>query len=164
MPWRTIPLLSWFLTKWRGSLRLRHTLVLSGIILLIMGLISTVMVSVQRSSLHEGVEAKGLAFTQAFALGGWAASARSSPHWSGPAPPSGVPWHVWLPTPVCGLAAGGVSRGSPSDTDADAPGAFATSARATPSAHHGQSACLAHCPQCAQPPVCGDRSQSGVGE
>ena len=38
-----------------------------------MGLISTVMVSVQRSSLHEGVEAKGLAFTQAFALGGWAA-------------------------------------------------------------------------------------------
>ena len=73
MPWRTIPLLSWFLTKWRGSLRLRHTLVLSGIILLIMGLISTVMLSVQRSSLHEGVEAKGLAFTQAFALGGWAA-------------------------------------------------------------------------------------------
>jgi len=73
MPWRTIPLLSWFLTKWRGSLRLRHTLVLSGMILLIMGLISTVMLSVQRSSLHEGVEAKGLAFTQAFALGGWAA-------------------------------------------------------------------------------------------
>jgi len=41
MPWRTIPLLSWFLTKWRGSLRLRHTLVLSGMILLIMGLIFT---------------------------------------------------------------------------------------------------------------------------
>ena len=73
MPSRTIPLFSWFLTKWRGSLRLRHTLVLSGMILLIMGLISTVMLSVQRSSLHEGVEAKGLAFTQAFALGGWAA-------------------------------------------------------------------------------------------
>jgi hypothetical protein len=41
MPWRTIPLLSWFLTKWRGSLRLRHTLVLFGMILLIMGFIFT---------------------------------------------------------------------------------------------------------------------------
>ncbi len=73
MPWRATPLLSWFLTKWKGSLRLRHTLVLSGLILLLMGLISTVMISVQQSTLQESMEAKGLAFTQAFALGGWAA-------------------------------------------------------------------------------------------
>ena len=66
-------MLSWFLRKWRGSLRLRHTVLLSGIILLIMGLVSSIMLSVLRSNLHEATEAKGLAFTHAFAMGGWAA-------------------------------------------------------------------------------------------
>lgn len=64
---------SWIISKWTGSLRLRHTILLSGIILLLMGLISSIMLSVQRSTLREAAEAKGRAFTQAFALGGWAA-------------------------------------------------------------------------------------------
>ncbi len=68
-----ISFFSWLLAKWRRNLRLRHTFLLSGIILLTMGLVSTIMVSVQRSTLHKAAEAKGLAFTQAFALGGWAA-------------------------------------------------------------------------------------------
>ncbi len=67
-------------------------------------------------------------------------SARSGVNRSGPAPSSGLPWHVWLPTPVCGLAASRVSRGPAFHPDADAPGAPATSASAPPSAHHGQSA------------------------
>lgn len=73
MPSRTFSFFSWLLAKWRGSLRLRHTCLLSGIILLTMGLVSTIMVSVQRATLHKAAEEKGLAFTQAFALGGWAA-------------------------------------------------------------------------------------------
>jgi len=73
MPNGPIPLLSWILNKWRGSLRLRHTILLSGIILMMMGLISSIMLSVQRSTLREAAEEKALAFTQAFALGGWAA-------------------------------------------------------------------------------------------
>ena len=64
---------SWILHKWRGSLRLRHTILLSGSILLLMGLISTIMVAELRSALRGAAEDKAVAFTQAFALGGWAA-------------------------------------------------------------------------------------------
>ena len=73
MPQHTTSVFSWLLSKWRGSLRLRHTILLSGIILLTMGLISAIMLSVQRSTLHKAAEDKALAFTQAFAMGGWAA-------------------------------------------------------------------------------------------
>ena len=73
MPKRSFDLFSWILNNWRGSLRLRHTILLFGIILLMMGLISSIMLSVQRSALEEATEEKALAFTQAFALGGWAA-------------------------------------------------------------------------------------------
>ena len=73
MPLLNIPFFPWLLNKWRGSLRLRHTLLLSGIILLIMGLVSSIMLSEQRSTLYKAAEAKGLAFTRAFAMGGWAA-------------------------------------------------------------------------------------------
>ena len=73
MPQPSMSFLSWLLAKWRGSLRLRHTFLLSGIILLTMGLVSIIMVTVQRSTLQKAAEEKGLAFTQAFALGGWAA-------------------------------------------------------------------------------------------
>ena len=73
MATNSIPFFSWFLNKWKGSLRLRHTILLSGIILLMMGLISSIMLSVQRSTLREASEEKAIAFTQAFALGGWAA-------------------------------------------------------------------------------------------
>ena len=64
---------SWILNKWRGSLRLRHTILLSGIVLLLMGLISSIMVAELRSTLRQAAEEKAVAFTQAFALGGWAA-------------------------------------------------------------------------------------------
>jgi len=73
MPKRAMTPFSWILHKWRGSLRLRHTILLSGSILLLMGLISTIMVAELRSALRGAAEDKAVAFTQAFALGGWAA-------------------------------------------------------------------------------------------
>ena len=73
MPNRSLTPFSWILQKWRGSLRLRHTILLSGIVLLLMGLISTIMLAELRSTLREAAEEKAVAFTQAFALGGWAA-------------------------------------------------------------------------------------------
>ena len=59
--------------KWRGSLRFRHTFLLSVIILVIMVLLGSIMLAKQRSMLYHAAETKGLAFTQAFAIGGWAA-------------------------------------------------------------------------------------------
>ena len=59
--------------KWRGSLRFRHTILLSGIILLIMMVLAGIMLAKQRAMLYHAAETKGLAFTQAFAIGGWAA-------------------------------------------------------------------------------------------
>jgi len=73
MPKRSMTPFSWILNKWRGSLRLRHTILLSGIVLLLMGLISSIMLAELRSTLREAAEEKAVAFTQAFALGGWAA-------------------------------------------------------------------------------------------
>ena len=70
---RSITPFSWILNKWRGSLRLRHTILLSGIVLLLMGLISSIMLAELRSTLRQAAEEKAVAFTQAFALGGWAA-------------------------------------------------------------------------------------------
>ena len=59
--------------KWKGNLRFRHTFLLSGIILIIMVLLASIMLAKQRSMLYHAAETKGLAFTQAFAIGGWAA-------------------------------------------------------------------------------------------
>jgi PAS domain S-box-containing protein len=73
MPKRSMTPFSWILNKWRGSLRLRHTILLSGFVLLLMGLISSIMLAKLRSTLREAAEEKALSFTQAFALGGWAA-------------------------------------------------------------------------------------------
>ncbi len=65
--------LSRLLSKWRGSLRFRHTILLSGIILVIMTILAGIMLAKQRAMLYHAAETKGLAFTQAFAIGGWAA-------------------------------------------------------------------------------------------
>ena len=59
--------------KWQGNLRFRHTVILSSIILIIMTLLAGIMLSKQRAMLYHAAETKGLAFTQAFAIGGWAA-------------------------------------------------------------------------------------------
>ncbi len=59
--------------KWRRNLRLRHTFFLSLIILIIMVVLAGIMLSKQRTMLYHAAETKGLAFTQAFAIGGWAA-------------------------------------------------------------------------------------------
>ena len=59
--------------KWGGSVRLRHTIFLSIVVLFIMGLLASIMLAKQRATLHHAAEAKALAFTQAFASGGWAA-------------------------------------------------------------------------------------------
>lgn len=58
---------------WRGSIRLRHTAFLATFVLSIMGLLASIMLANQRATLHHAAEAKAIAFTQAFALGGWAA-------------------------------------------------------------------------------------------
>ena len=59
--------------KWQGSLRFRHTFFLSWIILVIMVALAGIMLSKQRAMLYHAAETKALAFTQAFAIGGWAA-------------------------------------------------------------------------------------------
>jgi PAS domain S-box-containing protein len=59
--------------RWQGNLRFRHTLILSTIILIIMTALAGIMLSKQRAMLYHAAETKGLAFTQAFAIGGWAA-------------------------------------------------------------------------------------------
>ena len=59
--------------KWQGNLRFRHTFLLSVIILVIMVVLAGIMLSKQRAMLYHAAETKGLAFTQAFAIGGWAA-------------------------------------------------------------------------------------------
>ncbi len=69
----SISLLSRLRKTWQGNLRFRHTFLLSGIILIIMVLLASIMLAKQRSMLYHAAETKGLAFTQAFAIGGWAA-------------------------------------------------------------------------------------------
>ncbi len=68
-----ISVLSRLRNTWKGNLRFRHTFLLSGIILIIMVLLASIMLAKQRSMLYHAAETKGLAFTQAFAIGGWAA-------------------------------------------------------------------------------------------
>ncbi|MDH5427010.1 MAG: ATP-binding protein [Nitrospirota bacterium] len=70
---RPLSLLSRLRGKWQGNLRFRHTIILSSIILIIMTLLAGIMLSKQRAMLYHAAETKGLAFTQAFAIGGWAA-------------------------------------------------------------------------------------------
>ncbi len=57
----------------KRSLRFRQTLFLSLVILLLMGILASIMLQQQRSALYHAAEAQGLAFTQAFAIGGGAA-------------------------------------------------------------------------------------------
>jgi len=68
-----LSLLAHLRQKWQRSVRFRHTLLLSGIILVIMVVLAGIMLSKQRAMLYHAAETKGLAFTQAFAIGGWAA-------------------------------------------------------------------------------------------
>lgn len=58
---------------WRNSIRLRHTVSLSIVILVIMSMGSTVMLYQQRSIHRQAAEARGLAFNRTFALMGAAA-------------------------------------------------------------------------------------------
>ncbi len=59
--------------KWQGNLRFRHTVILSSIILAIMIALSGTMLFKQRAMLYHAAETKGMAFTKAFAISGWAA-------------------------------------------------------------------------------------------
>ncbi len=68
-----LSLMSRLREKWRGNLRFRHTIFLSAIILAIMILLAGIMLAKQRAMLYHAAETKGLAFTQAFRSGGWAA-------------------------------------------------------------------------------------------
>lgn len=58
---------------WRNSIRLRHTVSLSIVILVVMSVGSTVMLYQQRSIHRQAAEARGLAFNRTFALMGAAA-------------------------------------------------------------------------------------------
>ena len=73
MSWANLLPFSWLFSKWNTSTRLRHTVMLSALILIIMGLISAVMLDEQRNTLYKAAESKGRAFTQSFAMAGWAA-------------------------------------------------------------------------------------------
>jgi PAS domain S-box-containing protein len=61
------------LARWRNSIRLRHTVSLSIVILLVMSIGSAVMLYQQRSIHRQAAEARGLAFNRTFALMGAAA-------------------------------------------------------------------------------------------
>ncbi|TKS60199.1 MAG: hypothetical protein EWM73_03182 [Nitrospira sp.] len=59
--------------KWRNNIRLRHTVGLSIVILVIMSIGSAAMLYQQRSTIRQAAEARGLAFNRTFALMGAAA-------------------------------------------------------------------------------------------
>ena len=59
--------------KWRNSIRLRHTVGLSIVILVIMSIGSAAMLYQQRATIRQAAEARGLAFNRTFALMGAAA-------------------------------------------------------------------------------------------
>ena len=59
--------------KWRNSIRLRHTVGLSIVILVIMSIGSAAMLYQQRATIRQAAEARGLAFNRVFALMGAAA-------------------------------------------------------------------------------------------
>jgi PAS domain S-box-containing protein len=56
--------------KWNGSIRLRHTVWLGVIIVLIMGIASGLMLYEQGKTIRKAAEARGLAFSRTFALMG----------------------------------------------------------------------------------------------
>ena len=56
--------------KWKGSIRLRHTVGLSIIIVVIMGIASGLMLYEQGKTIRSAAEARGLAFSRTFALMG----------------------------------------------------------------------------------------------
>jgi len=59
--------------KWRNNIRLRHTVGLSMVILVIMSIGSAAMLYQQRATIRQAAEARGLAFNRTFALMGAAA-------------------------------------------------------------------------------------------
>jgi PAS domain S-box-containing protein len=59
--------------KWRNNIRLRHTVGLSIVILVIMSIGSAAMLYQQRTTIRQAAEARGLAFNRTFALMGGAA-------------------------------------------------------------------------------------------
>lgn len=59
--------------KWRNNIRLRHTVSLSIVILVIMSIGSAAMLYQQRATIRQAAEARGLAFNRTFALMGAAA-------------------------------------------------------------------------------------------
>jgi PAS domain S-box-containing protein len=60
-------------SKWRNNIRLRHTVGLSIVILVIMSIGSAAMLFQQRATIRQAAEARGLAFNRTFALMGAAA-------------------------------------------------------------------------------------------
>jgi PAS domain S-box-containing protein len=62
--------ISEFLNKWKGNIRLRHTVGLFVIIVLIMGIASGLMLYEQRKTIRKAAEDRGLAFSRTFALMG----------------------------------------------------------------------------------------------
>jgi PAS domain S-box-containing protein len=59
--------------KWRNNIRLRHTVSLSIVILVIMSIGSAAIIYQQRATIRQAAEARGLAFNRTFALMGAAA-------------------------------------------------------------------------------------------
>ena len=59
--------------KWRNNIRVRHTVGLSIVILVIMSIGSAAMLYQQRATIRQAAEARGLAFNRTFALMGAAA-------------------------------------------------------------------------------------------
>ena len=65
-----VPILSWLVSRWQGSLRFRQTTFLSLIILLIMGLGSAVTLYEQSRIMRKATEERGVAFSRGLALMG----------------------------------------------------------------------------------------------
>ena len=57
-------------SRWNGNIRLRHTVGLSAVILVIMTLGSSVVLYEQNSTIRQAAEARGLAFSRTFAMMG----------------------------------------------------------------------------------------------
>lgn len=68
-----MPLPSLLRRRWEGDIRFRHTVALSLVVLLIMGIGSAVMIYEKGNTIRKAAEARGLAFSRTFALMGAAA-------------------------------------------------------------------------------------------
>ena len=73
MQFLNIPFLPELRKRWKGSIRLRHTVMLSVIVLLIMGIGSALVIYQQGKTIQKAVEARAIAFSRSFALIGAAA-------------------------------------------------------------------------------------------